>query len=474
MKRLFILALYIGIALCAVGQQYSFTFRLDGGKDSVMYVGQYFRDRVDVVDSARLVRGAYTFSGKRAWDRGVYVLLHQDRKTKVTDFCVDKSRKFTIEGDAKLKAKSVKVKGCESNRVMFEYVAVEDAAKEEMEAIRQRKKDESTKAQAEKDESALMERMQAFEASARHPKQENIYFTLLNMCEPPEVPDSIEDKATWYRRHYWDLFFEAKEKQASVPGFRNTLLHSPQFFSKVNYFFYGLMYYAPSDTIASEIDRLAARFGDDTTLLRYVFDHIEPRYFRSTKNIGWDAVWCHLAREYYLKGRCPWTSEGTLHNMRYNLTRISKSLIGAHGYELWMADTNQSPNPDDWISSHRFPTKYVILWFWDPDCHHCQEQSAELKVLYDSLLTAPYRPFEIYAVGYESDVEKWKKYVREHDFKWINVGGSNVNVDYQDVYNVHGAPTMIILDEKRDIIMNKVLPIKNLLKFFEDHEKNAR
>ena len=234
------------------------------------------------------------------------------------------------------------------------------------------------------------------------------------------------------------------------------------------------MYYADSDTICKEIDRLAARIGDDTAMLRYIFDFIEPRYYRSTRNIGWDAVWCHLQAEYYQKGRCPWVSEGNLYNMRHNFNRIRQSIIGAHGQELWMADTNQSSDPKDWVSSHRFPTKYVILWFWDPDCHHCQEQSAALKVLYDSLLTAPYRPFEVYAVGYESDVEKWKKYVREHDFRWVNVGGPNVNIDYQEAYNVHGAPTMIILNERRDIIMNKVLPAKNLLKFFEDYEKKKQ
>jgi thiol-disulfide isomerase/thioredoxin len=177
---------------------------------------------------------------------------------------------------------------------------------------------------------------------------------------------------------------------------------------------------------------------------------------------------------YYLKGRCPWVSEGTLYNMRYNYNRIRQSIIGAHGQELLMLDTTQIDAPEHWISSHRFPEKYVILWFWDPDCHHCQEQSAELKVLYDSLQTAPDHRFEVYAVGYESDVAKWKKYVREHDFRWKNVGGSNVNIDYQEAYNVHGAPTMIILNERRDIIMNKVLPIKSLLQFLDNYEKRNK
>lgn len=51
---------------------------------------------------------------------------------------------------------------------------------------------------------------------------------------------------------------------------------------------------------------------------------------------------------------------------------------------------------------------------------------------------------------------------------------THVNIDYQEAYNVHGAPTMIILNEKRDIIMNKVLPAKSLLPFLEEYEKRSR
>lgn len=467
MKRLLTILPLICLMLCASGQQYSFTFKLEGRTDTVMYIGRYYRDAVTPVDTARLKDGAYVFKGKRKWARGMYALVGQDGKKAVSDFCVDGSLKFSISGDAKLTPSTVKVKGCQVNTQMFEYLATENAAKKEMDSLRElRKKD---KAAAEAAEDALAERMEAYEAKAMHPKNANIFFELQNLCAPPDVPDSVNDKNTWYRIHYWDKLFSG-----NWTGLRDALMQSPQLFSKMNYFFYGILYYADCDTIKADIDRLAAKIGDDTELLRYVFDHIEPKYFRSTKNVGWDAVWCYMASEYYLKGRCPWATEGTLHNMRYNYNRIRQSLIGAHGQELWMSDTNQSNDPNDWISSHRFPTKYVILWFWDPDCHHCQEQSAALKVLYDSLMTAPDKRFEVYAVGFESDVAKWKKYVREHHFNWVNVGGTNVNIDYQEAYNVHGAPTMIILNEKRDIIMNKVLPAKSLMQFLDNYEKRGK
>lgn len=468
MKKTFAILTLLCFTQIAHSQQYNITFKLEGATDTMMYIARHFRDQIQMIDSAHGANGTYVFKGKKALPRGIYALVGQKKDKGLRDFTVDGSQKFTLSGDATLSPKSVTVKGSDANQQMFSYLATVEDAKKEMDDIRKRQKDAGTKEQADKEEKALIERMNAYEATARHPKKPQLFFDLVNLFDDQDIPDSISDKAYYFRSHYWDKLFSQSQYRPA------DLLYTPNLFNKVNYFFFGLLYYADSDTICKEIDRLAALIGSDTAMLRYVFDHIEPRYFRSTRNIGWDAVWCHLASEYYLKGRCPWATEGTLHNMRYNYNRIKQSLIGAHGQELWMADTNQSENPNEWISSHRFPQKYVILWFWDPDCHHCQEQSAALKILYDSLLTAPDRRFEVYAVGFESDVPKWKKYVREHDFKWVNVGGPNVNIDYQEAYNVHGAPTMVILNERRDIIMNKVLPAKNLLRFLDEYEKKQQ
>jgi len=46
-----------------------------------------------------------------------------------------------------------------------------------------------------------------------------------------------------------------------------------------------------------------------------------------------------------------------------------------------------------------------------------------------------------------------------------------VNIDYQEAYNVHGAPTMIILNADRQIIMNKSIPASSLMPFIEQYER---
>lgn len=463
-KTLIIIALFLA-AFTARSQSYEMVFVIDQMKQPMLYIGQHHRDQLVLLDSARMEKpGRYVFKGKRQWERGIYALIDSTGKKSIVDFTIDDSRKFTISGDATLSAGSISVKGSDANVRMYEYIARNNAARAKARQLDKDKKssDAATKQRAQEELDALSKEMIDYEATMMKQYNKYRFFELQQMFNGPEVPEEVTDKAVYYRTHYWDKINLAD----------HSLVYTPDLFNKMNYYFYGILYHADFDTICRYADMVLQKVENDSAMLRYFLDFIMPKYYRSTKQIGWDATWCYLVRKYYLAGKCPWATEADIINKRQTAEFLEKSLIGARGAELWMADTNQSPDTKDWISSHRFPQKYVILWFWDPDCQHCKKQTAELKALYDSLTVAGTRPFEVYAVGYESDVEKWKKYVREHELPFVNVGGPNVNIDYQEAYNVHGAPTMIILNEERRIIMNKVLTTAGIMDFLDRYEKS--
>ena len=472
MKRAIVIALLTWALMPLTNaQKYEMTFVIPmrSQTDSVLYIGQHYRDQFRILDSARVGQrngeDTYTFAGKRKWETGIYALLQKDAKKALVDFTIDGSQRFTIHLTPSIEVADPQkdIVGSPANQVMFTYSNKLEEAKRRVRDIEQRKKstDAKVKEAAENDMKLLTAEMIEFENSYLEKYKQYRYIQLTEMFNGPEVPDEVVDKTTYYLTHYWD----------DVELTDHSLVYTPDLFNKMNYYFFGSLYHADKDTICKYADNVLHRIENDTLMLRYFMDFIMPRYYRSTKNIGWDAVWCYLVRQYYLSGKCSWALPSELTKKQQTLEHLEKSLIGAMGAELWMADTNQSTNPKDWISSHRFPQKYVILWFWDPDCHHCQEQTATLKELYDSLSAVGNKIFEVYAVGYEGDVAKWKKYVREHQLPFVNVGGSNVNIDYQEAYNVHGAPTMIILNEERRIIMNKVLPTRSILPFLKRYEE---
>lgn len=466
MKKYFIAIWLLVSALPLFAQKYSITFHMPAATDSMLYLGQHYRDQFIVIDSAvRTPNNTFVFAGKRQWETGIYALFNKEKKKSILDFTIDGSFKFAITLNATNGVTDPQhdIVGSPANTAMYTYINRINDARIRMREIEKKKKstDPAVKAQGEADLAALTAEMETFEKPFINANQKFRFFQLIKMFDGPDVPDEVDDKPQYYRSHYWD----------GVDFADHSLVRTPDFFNKMNYYFFGLLYHADKDTICHYADQVLHRIEGDTLMLRYFLDFIMPRYYRSTKNVGWDATWCYLVRQYYLAGKCSWASPSEITNKRQTCEFLEKSLIGSIGAELWMADTNQSEDPAQWISSHRFPQKYVILWFWDPDCHHCQEQTATLKTLYDSLSATGNKPFEVYAIGYESDVAKWKKYVREHQLPFVNVGGPNVNIDYQEAYNVHGAPTMIILNEERRIIMNKTIPTASILPFLHQYEQ---
>jgi len=451
---------------------YDITFKSGALTDAQYYIGQHFRDTFVIIDSAVAKNGTARFARtKKTLPRGVYTLIDPTKKKKMFDFMVDDSRNFTITFDGTYSNKGMTVKGSQANTLMYSYMTKHDWANERAKEIRERLKVESTKEAAQKDMDALSEEMKNFENDFFAKNSKLLFTQLVEMFSNIDVPEALPAGATttdlrewqvqYFRSHYWDKV-DLKD---------HSLIYTPQLFDKMNYYFFGVLYHQEADTITYYAHKVLDRVADDSTMLRYFLDFILPRYERSTKNIGWDQVFVNLTRDYYLSGKCPWATEADLYSRGLTVDFLSQSLIGAMGQELIMADTNQSQNPADWISSHALPQKYVMLWFWDPDCNHCRKQTAELKVLYDSLSQAGNKVFEVYAVGYESDVNKWKKYVRDHKLPFINVGGANVNIDYQEAYNVHGAPTMILLNADRQIIMNKTIATNMVLPFLRQYEE---
>lgn len=471
MKHFFpslLLASLLLLASTLQAQKYRITFLpRQSSPSGTYYLAQHFRDKTLLRDSTSATPKGIVFSGHNL-PRGVYVLLDDKRKA-LFDFMVDDSRTFSISFDSTCSMAGMKVKGSKANERMFEYMMRIDQAKKRSKEIDGRKKDPTLRAAAEKEMDQLTGEMNRYEQDYFR-RNGNLLFTrLVRVANPIDVPDSLpagvtmqrdEWRSLYFRSHYWD----------SIDLHDTTLVYTPQFFDKLSYFFFRVLYHQPCDTITRYANLLLEQVADDSTMLRYILDYITPRYERSAKMVGWDQVFVNLCNQWYIPGRCPWVTPGERANKRQRVAFLSRSLIGAQGAELLMPDTNQSPDIKDWISSHRFPQRFVMLWFWDPDCHHCQAQTAELKILYDSMTASGNKYFEVYAVGYEADVDKWKRYVREHALPFVNVGGSMVNIDYQEAYNVHGAPTMILLDEHRRIIMNKTLPTNQVIPFLRRWE----
>jgi len=273
----------------------------------------------------------------------------------------------------------------------------------------------------------------------------------------------IAKQAAYYRLHYWD----------NVDLGDHRFIYIPSFDPKMKDYFLKVLYHQESDTINKYIDLFLAKTEKDTFMYHYCCDWLSYQ-FETSKVIGHDAVFYHIAMTNQMAGKCYWLDEDVLAKYQKRTTRLAPILIGNVAPELFIPDTTLSDDMRNWHSSYRMSKPYTILWFYDPDCPTCKKESKNLRAVYDSLEAIGKRSFDVYAIANDSDIPRWKKYVKENNYPWLNVGGNKGNLDYLEYFNIYemGNPAMFIMDNKdHRIILNKRIDMRSIPQFLEEYER---
>lgn len=93
------------------------------------------------------------------------------------------------------------------------------------------------------------------------------------------------------------------------------------------------------------------------------------------------------------------------------------------------------------------------MLFWDPDCGHCQKVVPEVKKLYDIVKG---KGVEIYAMCTETEMDKWKKFIREKKLDWINVADPKYQNNFRYEFDITSTPQIFLLDSNKVIIAKKI------------------
>ena len=443
-------------------------FNVKGAKDTVAYLVMHYQNKTYLKDSTTNIKnGRMIFEGEGTYDNGLYLLISQD-KVPYLNFIIDYHYFFEYTLDTTGKHETFSVINSPENVELLKFQSKTASAQQEMKAAQE--KLEQTKGTADtalyqKKITDINEGVVNFidELIAQNP---NFLFSKMQKAmKSIDVPDAPLDENgepdesfqyIYYLNHYWDNVDLSDYRMLFIPVFDNMY---------TTYFEKGLFYH-PIDTITKYVDVFLAKTAVDSAMFRACLNKVSHT-FESSKILGHDAVFVYIAKNYQLKNRAPWLDEDVIEKFRKRVNVLEPLLIGKKAVELIIADTTGKK----FISSHTLPEKYVILWFFDPNCQTCKKESVKLKALYDSLTTAGTRNFEVYAIGSDADEARWIKYVRDSQYPWINVGGHVANVDFLKVYDVISFPKMFILDEKRNILVNRTLEMHSIPGFLHEHEK---
>jgi thiol-disulfide isomerase/thioredoxin len=179
-----------------------------------------------------------------------------------------------------------------------------------------------------------------------------------------------------------------------------------------------------------------------------------------------DAVFVHMAKNYYMTGQAFWADSTTIAKISERARKLEYSLCNNTAPNLIMKDT-----AGVFQILHAIQKDYTIAYFWDPECGHCKKVTPKVKEFYDKFKDE--LDVEIYAVCTNADEkESWIKYINENNLDWINVEDPEQKTAYKYLYDIYSTPVIYLLDKDKKIIAKRI-GAEDLEGFIKHHKKKS-
>ncbi|MFM7080271.1 MAG: redoxin domain-containing protein [Bacteroidota bacterium] len=428
---------------------YEIRIKVDGVSDSLCYLANYFGDKQYLRDSVYADKnGNIVFKGDTALKGGIYLIVLPGKK--YFEVIVDKEQHFsmsTVEGNY---VSNMKITGSNDNVKFYDYLKFINARSQEINPLRQEYDNfkSTDPARAEKVKTRMTEIDSIVLKYRRDMVKSNPDFLLaavLKATEEPEIPtfppnaDGTRDTASiyyYYKAHFFDNFNLQDDR----------LLYTPVFHPRLENFFTKMLLQIP-DSINREADWLIAKLKPGSEIFKYVVWWVTNHY-ETSKIMGMDAVFVHMAENHYTKEKAFWVDETQLFKIQDRARILKPILIGKKVKNLVMTDDKGVPR-----SLYDVKAKYTVLYFWDPDCGHCKKVTPKLKDYFDQVKK---QGIAVYAVCTEVEMDKWKKFIAEYKLDWINVADPELKNNFRFEFDITSTPQIFLLDENKQIFAKRI------------------
>jgi len=450
-------------------------FNIKDCKEEQMLLAIHFRDKLMLKDSAfNNGKGVFVFEKAEKYDQGMYSLV-SGKKNLILSLIISENQNFTYNLDTTGNLLNFSVIGSPENAEMLRFQQKSTESQKKMMEWDKKRKEFDTNGNKDSADFYLDKMqnihkvMEQFIADLIEKNPTYLFSKLqksyreIKIPDPPVYADGSIDSSfqiAYYRTHYWDNFDLTDRRFIFLPSYE----------PKLNDYFKKLLWHQEVDTINKYMDLMLAKTFPDSLMYRFLIEYLTTEFDQS-KILGHDGVLVHLCRNNQLAGKCTWIDDDYLKKIQIRIEDLEPVLIGKKSIEMVLPDTSQTDDTRKWFSSYNMPKKYRILWFYDQTCHTCMKESKSLKAVHDSLANIGQLNFDVYAVNKTDDIDRWKKYITDNGFTWINVGGTKGNIDWTVAYHIKSNPQFYIINQNKTIILNRDIPKDMIPLFLLEHEK---
>lgn len=465
MFRVSVLSVLLFTAVIFSGQKPAdpcrITLKIKGLKDTTVYLANYFGNKILKVDSIRLNReGSAVLSKSKDLNEGLYLFYLNEKN--YFEFLIGKNQQISIDADFSGIA-SNKFTGSEETIAFHDYQSFLSSQKAKQTFIQKRltaigEKSDSVKI-LQKQLSNLNDTMEKYwRDNAEKLKGTFLADFYLSMMMPTEdelvLPPNTKnaDSIKWVHHynfmkdHFWDNFNFG----------RAGLIRTPIFQEKLDTYFKKIILQMP-DSLIGPMIKVIEKSKKNEEVYHYVFLYLLNEANQSAI-MGMDKAFVVLSEKYILNNPKTWLDTGVVRKVRERVEAVKPNLIGNIAPDLKLPDSE-----GNYYSLRQVNAKFTLLYFWEPDCSHCQKTTPSLnKDLFQALKN---KGVDIFAVLTQNNKEKWMKTIQEYKIQeWTHVWDPNYTSNFRKLYDVTSTPIIFILDKNKKIIAKR-LDVESSVKF---------
>jgi peroxiredoxin len=425
------------------------TLEVAGAPDSIVKIIGTIGSTNYLVDSTACKAGMVHLKRDTALPSGLYFVLMPHNV--VLQFLLDQDQTFSIKTDQGNPVGNAKVDGSVDNTLLYENLAWEQAFQARFAPL-----DMSFRAAAATDPNKTVVEQQLNELvkerkahlqgfKDKHPTS---FFTIYKLAgQNPDLRDirlpdgSFDEQKRVF--HYRDEFWN------NTPLDDARLLRTPIIFNKLNTY---ITQITPQvhDSVVKYADRIIDQSKVNKEIFKFVVNWIAIEY-HTPKNMGMESVFVHVVDKYFTDQDAFWSTPTELIEIRREVNEMRPSLVGQIGKDL----TCTTPQGQE-ESLYALKGKATILFIYNYECEHCQEQTPDMKKLYDSYHG---RGLEIFALCTGTDEKEWRAFIQKYKISGFhNVWDPQYKSDFYKKYHVDITPECYVLDANHKIVSKDLQP----------------
>ncbi len=486
MKKFICFFIVCGLATSLFAQKkpHKIEVKIDGIKDTTLYLGYHYGAKKLVSDTIRVdSKGNGVFEGDSLLDGGLYMILTPDYR--YFEVMIDNpDQVFKLQTDTLDFVGNLKIDGSESNSVFLQYQKKSSemykVRKPALDCLKALYAEDTTKFNKKElvayhDSITTMRNrvdsvrvaMLAYENDIIKQYPTSLLASILSSTHEVEIPDYPRDengnildslfKYTYMKNHYFDNINLGDER----------LLRTPVYEAKVDEYFDRQLLQIP-DSIIPQVDFVMNKIleqekkGYEGKMYYNTLHHLFMKW-QNPKYMGLDNIFVHIMGEYYIKGKVParvLNDTAYMNKIKERYSNMVYNQIGVQAKDLLIYKMGQDTLDEhfSWSKLSMVKSPYIVLYFWDTDCGHCKKIIPEWHKLYQENEFKK-KGVESFLVYTQTDMVEWKKFISDNAmFDFTNVFDPYQNTNFRTYYDIYSTPVVYVLDRERKIIAKRLPP----------------